>query len=432
MRRLYLHIYISFVGILVLFSILSAIGYVVFAPAFESASLFDGIGGLLGELLPGSDRPTDELQAALENYGKHIPADLNVRGPDGALIASVGETLMAPRPDRTRSGWLRARGAGPVVAFRLPDGRWLVARHVHDKMAHALGALLMIGLLALAIAVGAYPVVRRLTRRLERLQTRVDELGAGDLSARVEVEGKDEVAGLARSFNRAADQIERLVRAQQSILAGASHELRTPLARLSVAMELLAGDERAELRDRITQDIAELDDLIGELLLASRLDAIDKLDHHEEVDLLALLAEEAARADATVSGEPVSIEGDPRLLRRLIRNLLENARRYASGSPVEASVVPGELSGALLRVEDQGPGVPREERERIFEPFYRPVGRFKTADKGVGLGLALVRQIARHHQGDAHCLPRKGGGTCFEVTLRADRANGMNGARSSN
>jgi signal transduction histidine kinase len=184
-----------------------------------------------------------------------------------------------------------------------------------------------------------------------------------------------------------------------------------------VALELLASEDRPELRERVTKDIAELDELIGELLLASRLDAIERLESQDDVDLLALLAEEAAHTDASVSGEPVVIKGNPRLLRRLIRNLLENAHRYAGGSAVEASVTPTEPSSAILRVSDRGPGVPVEERERIFEPFYRPAGIVKTSDKGVGLGLALVRQIAKHHRGNARCLPREGGGTCFEVTL---------------
>ncbi len=133
--------------------------------------------------------------------------------------------------------------------------------------------------------------------------------------------------------------------------------------------------------------------------------------------MLALLAEEGARTNAAVSGEPVSIQGNPRLLRRLVRNLLDNAERYAAESPVEASVVPMAKVGARLRVEDRGPGVAAEERERIFEPFYRPSGLRSLSDRGVGLGLALVRQIAQHHRGDAQCLPREGGGTCFEVTL---------------
>ena len=417
MRRLFLQIYVSIVGILILFGLLSAIGFLLLAPTFQYVTWFDGVGRVAGDFLPGVDRPKEELQAALEKIGKHLPADINIRGPDGALLAQVGEELPAPPPRRSRSGWSHAHRGGPTVLFRLPDGRWMVVRHSRQPWWHAFGGLLVLAGLALAVAVGAYPLARRLTRRLERLQQRVDELGAGELSARVEVEGNDEVASLARSFNRAADQIEQLVKSQQSILASASHELRTPLARLSVAMELLAGEERPELRHRVSIDIAELDELIGELLLASRLDAIERLESREEIDLLALLAEEAAHTDASVSGEPVLIKGDPRLLRRLISNLLENAQRYAGGSVVEATIFSAGPSGAILRVSDRGPGVPTEERERIFEPFYRPAGIVKTSDKGVGLGLALVRQIAKHHQGHAYCLPREGGGTCFEVQI---------------
>ena len=116
------------------------------------------------------------------------------------------------------------------------------------------------------------------------------------------MEGNDEVARLAGSFNRAAERIEQLVGSQKSLLANVSHELRTPLARLRVAIELLSGDERPELRRRIERDIEELDALIGELLLASRLDAGVEIERQEDVDLLALLAEEAVHTGAEVSG----------------------------------------------------------------------------------------------------------------------------------
>lgn len=413
MRRLYLQIYLTFVGVLLLFGLLVSIAWWLIPSDDQDGRSLDGMAALLGEVLPPPGSPMPELQAKVDRLARQFNADVTLRAADGALLAHAGEPLAAAPPGRTASGWVRSP-RGPTFALLLPDGRWVLARwHRHHRALGLLGALL---LLAAAIAIGAYPVVRRITGRLERLQARVDALGAGQLQARVQVEGCDEVADLARSFNRAAEHIERLVNAQKTVLAGASHELRSPLTRMRMAVELLPGTDRPELRARLSKDIEELDALIGELLLASRLDAPDQLGSTEEVDLLALLAEEAARTDAEVSGEAVVIRGDSRMLRRLMRNLLENARRYSGEAPVEASMQRIEPGAARLVVADRGPGVAEGERERIFEPFYRPPGA-KESDGGVGLGLSLVRQIARRHGGDVRFVPREGGGSQFEVDL---------------
>jgi len=110
-------------------------------------------------------------------------------------------------------------------------------------------------------------------------------------------------------------------------------------------------------------------------------------------------------------------------MRHLLRNLLENSRRHASGSPIDVQVVALEAGGGIIRVLDRGPGVPEGEREKVFEPFYRPAGTIETGD-GVGYGLALVQRIAHLHGGDARCLPREGGGACFEVRLPASLSVG--------
>jgi signal transduction histidine kinase len=280
---------------------------------------------------------------------------------------------------------------------------------------HAVGFVAMLMVIALVVAAGAYPFVRRLTRRLERLQHSVEAWGDGALATRVAVEGDDEVALLAASFNHSAARIESLVGAQKALLANASHELRSPLARIRMAAELMAGQAAPAIGAELRRSVGELDQLIDEVLLASRLDVAGaSMPPFEEVDLTGLLAEECARANATLDAAAHSLQGDPRLLRRMVRNLLENALRYGAGSPVTVRL---EATAAALRLDvcDGGPGIAASERERVFAPFYRIAGASETAG-GVGLGLSLVRQIARHHGGDAECLPH-GDGCAFRVSL---------------
>jgi signal transduction histidine kinase len=136
------------------------------------------------------------------------------------------------------------------------------------------------------------------------------------------------------------------------------------------------------------------------------------------VDLTALLAEECARAGASLSAPPVAVQAEPKLLRRMVRNLLENAGRHGAG-PIEVALSAPESGLIQLDVRDRGPGIPQSERELIFTPFYRRAGA-SEADGGVGLGLSLARQIARRHGGDIACLPRESGGACFRVTLPAE------------
>lgn len=298
------------------------------------------------------------------------------------------------------------------------------------------GFFWMLGLIGLAVALVLYPVVRRLTQRLEGLQRGVQRWGEGDLSVRVQVQGDDEVADLSEHFNAAATRIEGLMAAQKSLLANASHELRSPLSRIRMGLELLEGaavDAASHQRSRleILRNMAELDQLIAEILLASRLDAQEAdIGTVEPVELVGLCAEECARVGAVLEVPPglsqLEVQGVAKLLRRMVRNLLENARRYGSGAGVSTQdalshdgIVLSLLqqdTQALLRVCDQGPGVPEAYRERIFEPFFRLPGASERVG-GVGLGLALVKSIAQRHQGSVRCTDHSGGGACFQVTL---------------
>jgi signal transduction histidine kinase len=246
-------------------------------------------------------------------------------------------------------------------------------------------------------------------------------LGSGDLTARVQVDGRDEVARLAQSFNSAAAQIEQLIGAHKLLLANVSHELRTPLSRLRLTAELLKEVADPKRKADLEKDVTEIDALIEQILLSSRLDAVRELDVREEVDLLALAAEEGTRcAEFDVTGDPVVVGGDPTLLRRLIRNLIENAQQH--GSPPVEIRVRRQGQQAVLTVSDGGPGIPPSEKERVFAPFYRPRG---THSQGSGLGLALVRQIARQHGGRAVAAGSETCPSMIEVKLPAGTGDSL-------
>lgn len=329
------------------------------------------------------------------------PTRVPGQGIEFAITMKDGRDIVVQIPPRQR-----APGEGP------PGGRSWMPRG-------STGLLWLLGLVAVAVMVGSYPIVRRLTTRLEDLRRGVEQWGGGDLSVRVSERGNDEVAFLARRFNHAAERVETLLKSHKSLLANASHELRSPLARIRMGLELMDPEPSPRTRDEITRNIAELDQLIDEILLASRLDARESdMGTVEQVDLMGLAAEESARAGAELdtgsSQQTLVVRGVAKLLRRAIRNLLENARRYSDGPVVVQVNCQG--AKAEVRVCDRGPGVPPTERERIFEPFYRLRGASER-EGGVGLGLSLVRSIAERHHGSVRCEENPGGGACFVLAL---------------
>lgn len=281
------------------------------------------------------------------------------------------------------------------------------------------GLLWLLGIVALAVVIGAYPIIRRLTLRVEELRRGVERWGEGDLSVRMNEEGSDELAFLAQRFNHAAARLEALLKSHKSLLANASHELRSPLARIRMGLELIGPEASPAFQQEIRRNIAELDQLIDEILLASRLDAREAdMGTVERVDLTGLVAEECARTGAELvvdSGEAsIEVDGVSKLLRRAVRNLLENATRYSADAVTVELKRDG--SFAQLRVNDRGPGVPPSERERIFDPFYRLPGASERHG-GVGLGLSLVRSIADRHRGNVRCEGAPGGGASFVLRI---------------
>ncbi len=444
MRSLYLRIWITVVAALGLFAAVS--GWIVQnhleeQRARQSVALrerAEAWADLLERSLPPASAPFEEQAAALREWSQRLRLPMALDDAQGRNIgisdsfrrreldqpANVervqsirledGRTLRVPRPPLMRGGPPPGR-PGDLREIRPP---WIP--EPARPWPEGLGLVSLLAVLFVAVAAGAWPVVRRLTRRLESLKQGVEAFGAGALHQRVAEDGRDEVAAVGASFNRAAARIEALLRSHQSLLANASHELRSPLARLKMAVAMIedsAPAQRDRLRAEIDTNIAELDALVEEVLLASRLDATQPMGQKESVGLLGLAAEEAARVGAQVQGDDVQVQGEERLLRRALRNLLENARRYGGGE-IEASVARRADGGAVLRVADRGPGVPDAFRERIFEAFFRLPGHAER-EGGVGLGLSLVRQIAERHGGRVRCEAREGGGSCFVLELPA-------------
>jgi signal transduction histidine kinase len=425
--KLYVRIWLAVVmAVAVLTLLVGWVWRLAAEPPLRNVVVRNEAGQIIGRGQPRVTPPPDETpEARAQRHSNHPGPPRGM--PEDAPGADV--------PDASE----RAPGSfSPEFVVRMHDGQTV---HMHMLRSPAsfrsrppFGFVWMLVWVSIAVALATYPIVRKLTRRLERLQDGVQQWGEGDLSARMPESGSDEVAFLAKRFNHAAQRVQSLVQSheallasQKSLLANASHELRSPLTRIRMGLELIGPSASPTFKAEIARNINELDQLIEEILLASRLDAREAdMGTVESVDLIGLTAEECARVGAeldiqtsavpqgsAISGE-LAVQGVAKLLRRAVRNLLENARRHAAGNIELRLIVLAKT--VEIRVCDRGPGVPLELRERIFEPFYRLPGATER-DGGVGLGLALVKSIALRHGGRVFCENRPDGGASFVIEL---------------
>jgi two-component system OmpR family sensor kinase len=262
---------------------------------------------------------------------------------------------------------------------------------------------------------------------LQTLSRVADEFGAGKLSARARMQASSSIYPLAERIDHMADRIEELLVSQKNLLHSVSHELRTPIARLEFALELL--DAKAAdpaLKKRIAAmegDLWELNTLVNELLGMARLESGQAL-QREPVDLATLLGAVKSALppgaavlsiDCAIDAGPV--EADARLLGRALSNLLRNAQKYAAGTIQVLARREG--AWVTIAVEDDGPGIPEDERERIFEPFYRLDRSRDRATGGFGLGLSIVRKAVQLQGGSVQVEPSALGGARFVVRLPA-------------
>ena len=240
-RRLYLQIYFTIIASLLLVVVITGIIFAVFLREDFDERVFDITAHLAWKALPPADAPAAQQAVVLKDLVQGFDLEVTLFDANKQLIAASATPLPPPRRDTQGRGWHRHRGIrgfGPVWLTQFPDGRWFAVDLRQRRTSHPIiGIFVLLACIALGIGACSYPLVRRLTGRLERLQAGVEKLGAGDLSARVEIEGRDEVARLATSFNDASARIERLVNSNRQLLANASHELRTPQARVRHGVE---------------------------------------------------------------------------------------------------------------------------------------------------------------------------------------------------
>ncbi|MHB8243532.1 MAG: HAMP domain-containing sensor histidine kinase [Solirubrobacteraceae bacterium] len=398
-------------------------------PGVGSAPRLDGDGGGFGGL-PGRVQPAPF--GAASGYVQFI-------SPQGTVFVPGGQGASPTRIAITsRDKAIAARGSGSSLTDRKvkgtslrvltvgtgSGGALLIARpltEVNHELSRLLLILVLIGvggivlaaLLGTLVARTALAPIARFTRRTESLT------GSLDLSQRLDVKGRDELARLAESFNGALDALERSVQAQRHLIADASHELRTPVSSLRANIQILGDAERlgpqelAGLRRDIVEELDELTALVGDVVELARGAAPQEVADDVRLDEVVAAAVERARRRSDLSFElsvePTMVSGAADRISRAVSNLVDNARKW---SP-EAATVEVSLADGVLSVRDHGPGFKEADLPFVFDRFYRAEDARKLS--GSGLGLAIVRQAAESCGGFAEARNAPGGGALLRV-----------------
>ncbi len=309
------------------------------------------------------------------------------------------------------------------ILVRTETRGWVMVRRDLDLAApnrQFAAFLVLAGILIVLVAslVASYGV-----RPLSTARQAMGRIASGDLEHRLDESGPEELASVASAFNQMADRIDKMLRTERELLAGISHELRTPLSRLHLELELL-GDTGSDPNriDAMRGDLQEIDRMIGELLDLSKMQLGDTALNRALVDLNQLAHNAAGRANIpnaiTIEGMG-AVDGDAVLIERAIGNVLQNAGRYANGSPVTIRI-----EGPTVTIEDGGPGVSDEMLERLFDPFWRAEGSRARSTGGIGLGGMIVRQVTELHGGFAKASNREEGGLRVVLEFARRRAQG--------
>ncbi len=326
--------------------------------------------------------------------------------------------VLQPRPVLMRLG-----GAGPkdrhgrpriAAAVALDDGAWaefIIRRPYWPRS----GPLIWLGLTALLVVGALVWGAHRMTRPLRRFAEAADRLGLDAGPPPLPERGPRELRNATRAFNRMTARIRRLVDDRTLMLAAVSHDLKTMLTRLRLRAEFI---EDVEQKEKAAADLDEMQAMLEATLSFARDDVADE--HPVAVDLAAMLQSlaadfaDAGRAASYDGPDRLTLQGRPVALRRVFQNLIDNALRYGE----EAGVSLRQADGwAEVQIDDRGPGIPPELRERVFDPFFRVEASRSRDTGGSGLGLAVVRAIVQRHDGEIALEDRPGGGLRVRVLL---------------
>ncbi|MBN6037082.1 cell wall metabolism sensor histidine kinase WalK [Amycolatopsis sp. 195334CR] len=405
---------------------------------------------LFGGMAESAAAQVDKVAEAVER-GQPLPPEdpasatmILVEDQAGKVVASVpqtGQQAVEGRPvpvERARATGA-AEGRPPAEDFEIVPARQVSTPQGEVRTVRAISRSgqitqsidlvvnsLLVAAPVLTIFVGwlTWFAVDRALRPIEAVRRRAEAISHSTLDERLpEQDTGDEVGKLTSTLNRMLDRIASGARRQREFVSDASHELRTPLAAMRAELEVsLAHRDSADWRNvatRLLDDHRRLERLTGDLLTLARLDEAAVSRRAEPVHLDEIVAGEITavrHAEVRPSLTPVVVTGVVPELVRLVRNLLDNADKHASGV-VEVSLSV-DARHALFTVDDDGPGVPPDQRERVFDRFFRVDGSRDRASGGVGLGLALVRRIARSHGGEVTVTASPSlGGARFEVRL---------------
>lgn len=342
---------------------------------------------------------------------------------DAVVIYQHGPRIIAfGGPRRMRRPLAEAAGPEPLlfgrfqIGIRQADGRWLVVRPRatlgFDPWQERL--LLVSTLAAVAVSPLAWAFSRRLAAPISALAAGAERLGRDPGAPPLDIGGSAEVAAAVSAFNMMQERLRRYVDDRTSMMGAIAHDLRTPLTRLRFRIESIP----EPLRGKLEADVDQMEAMVASTLGFVRDAALPRARCKLEVaSLVETVMDEAALTGANSSvyrTERVVVDGDPLALKRLVANLVDNALKY--GFSARAQVY-REGDMAVIEIEDDGPGMPESEVERVFEPFHRVEGSRSRETGGIGLGLAVVRAVARSHGGDVMLRNRPRGGLNARVTL---------------